>query len=295
MRAWLAWGLVAALCGPAACSVKKVRFTSALDGGRGGAGGMDAGPTGDAASGDAAARDAMSHDAPAADAMRADATPAPDAAVDAALHDAGGRDAAVAGAGGGADAGAGGRAGADAGPGGRAGADAGGSDARDAASADGPSTCSTDLVPVMTGPTTPSGSVLSSGTLTSDYDAWQAFDGSTTSMWISPQAQEPTSIGYAWDDGPRAVLAYAITYANGTILTRAPSAWAFQGLLNDAWITLDSRTGETGWKGFERRVYTVATPGLYSEYRLSITDDNDSSTGIVVVSIGDLEFLGCPP
>jgi hypothetical protein len=148
----------------------------------------------------------------------------------------------------------------------------------------------------MTGPTTPSGAVFSSGSYdASTYDAWQAFDASNTSMWISREAQVPASIGYAWGDGPRTVTAYAITYANGSILTRAPSAWTFEGLLGDAWITLDRRDDEAGWKGTERRVYTLASPGSYSQYRLNITDDNDPAVGIVVISVGRIELLGCPP
>ncbi|HXU64493.1 MAG TPA: hypothetical protein VN962_22495 [Polyangia bacterium] len=288
MRAWLAVAVLAALFGPAACSVKKVRFTPATDGGNGDAAGRDARPITDGAPRDAAphdapaadmaTRDAATRDAAPRDAAAADATMRDATSADAAHHDAGPRDAAA------ADGGAGGHPGRDA-----------GTDAHDAAATDALSTCGADLVPVMTGATTPSGAVLSSGALSSDYDPWHAFDGSNTSMWISPQGQDPTTIGYAWSDGPRLVRAYAITYANGTILTRAPSAWTFQGLLGDAWISLDSREGETGWAGFERRVYPIDTPGLYSEYRLSITDDNDATSGIVVVSMGNLELIGCAP
>lgn len=314
MRAPVAFVLVAALWWPAACSVKKVRFTAAVDGGRGDAGAPDARPIADAAPRDAnapdapapdanprdgaspdammrdaSAQDANPRDATARDAEAVDARPRDAEAVDASLRDAEGVDATL------HDAGPPDAALADSGTGGHPATDAGGSDAPDAAPSDGPPTCGTNLVPAMTGPTTPSGAVFSSGLLSSDYDAWQAFDASTTSMWISPQGQDPTSIGYAWDDGPRTVLAYAITYANGSILTRAPSAWTLQGLQGDAWISVDAREGELGWKGFERRVYTVASPGPYSEYRLTITDDNDSTAGIVVISIGNLELLGCPP
>ena len=294
MRAFVAFGLAVALFGPA-CSVKKVRFRPLsdastdgkdaapppVDGGHQDAAGMDAPAQADAATPDAA-HDAMAGDAAARDAAVPDAATHDAATRDAAAHDAGSPDAAVR----------------DAAPIDASLADAGGSpDAHDAGPADGPPpTCATSLVPAMTSPTTPSGAVFSSGSYdATSYDAWQAFDASSTSMWISPQGQSPAFIGYAWDDGPRSVLAYAITYANGSILTRAPSAWSFEGLYGDAWIVLDVREGEFGWAGFERRVYTLAEPGLYSQYRLNITDDNDPTDGIVVISMGRLELLGCPP
>jgi hypothetical protein len=293
-RALFAAGLVATLFWPAACSIKKVRFTSPADAGHQDAATdlrapVDAPLPHDAAPHDATAHDAVSHDASARDATAHDAT-MPDAAVrDAAMADAGPHDAAA------HDARPADASFADAGTGGHAGADAGGADAHDAASTDGASLCAVNLVPAMTGLTTPSGAVFSSGSFdTSAYDAWKAFDSSSTSLWISPQGQDPTSIGYAWDSGSRTVVSYAITYANGSILTRAPSAWSFQGLLGDAWITLDSREGETGWKGFERRVYPVASPGSYSAYQLTFTDDNDSTAGIVVISVGQIELFGCP-
>ena len=178
-------------------------------------------------------------------------------------------------------------------------ADAGGK--RDASGdvqsgADGPPPCPLNMVPAMTGPTMPSGSVFESGSIDSTtYDGWQAFDSSNTTMWISAIGDNPAIIGYAWDNGvPHVVVSYAITYANGSILTRAPSAWTFEGLSGDEWLPIDTREGETGWAGFERRVYTVASPGNYSQYRLNITDDNDPTPGIVVISISQLELFGCP-
>lgn len=280
VRAWAAVALIGALCTAPGCAIKKIRFTPPADGGAGGhdagsttgAGGhRDAGGSDSAggAGGHAVVPDAAAVDAPARDAVAAEA-----GTKDAAPHDAGTKDAAIA----------------DAGAGGHPGTDAGRIDARDA----GPVNCATNLVPTLTAAT--SGGVINSGSYNStSYDAWQAFDASDTSMWISPSGQNPTWIGYSWGDGPRTVLSYAITYANGTILTRAPSAWTLQGLMGDVWVTLDSRVAQTNWAGFERRVYAVAAPGSYPQLRLSFTDDNDPSAGIVVISVGRIELLGCPP
>jgi hypothetical protein len=58
-------------------------------------------------------------------------------------------------------------------------------------------------------------------------------------------------------------------------------------------VVLDARTNESNWLGFERREYAVTTPGTYGKYRLHVTDDNDTRTGIEVISLGRLDFLGC--
>ncbi len=153
--------------------------------------------------------------------------------------------------------------------------------------------CYSNLVPTMTGPGTPSGGVTRSGAFGTSYEAWQAFDGNTSSMWLSTENQTPAWIGYEWLDGAKTVTRYAITYANGTITSRAPMHWTLQAWNGSAWVVVDTRTNQTGWKGFERREFTVASPGAYTKYRLNITDDNDSRTGIVVISMGHLELIGC--
>ena len=66
-----------------------------------------------------------------------------------------------------------------------------------------------------------------------------------------------------------------------------------QGSNGSGWVTVDARTGQTGWVSGVTRSFTVSTPGFFSEYRLYITDDNDSRSGVVVISIGDLQFAGC--
>lgn len=155
--------------------------------------------------------------------------------------------------------------------------------------------CYSSLVPTMTGPGTPSGSVTRSGAYSSSYEAWQAFDGNTSSMWLSAQNQTPAWLDYEWFNGARTVSRYAITYANGTITTRAPMNWTLQGWNGTQWVVVDTRTNQSNWAGFERREFPVASPGAYSKYRLNITDDNDTRTGIVVLSIGHLELIGCGP
>src|SRR5689334_2911310 len=61
--------------------------------------------------------------------------------------------------------------------------------------------CTTNLVPPMTGPSTPGGMVTRSGDYSGSYPAWKAFDASPSSMWISAVNQTPAWIGYQFGDG----------------------------------------------------------------------------------------------
>jgi hypothetical protein len=150
-------------------------------------------------------------------------------------------------------------------------------------------TCSAQLVPTLSGA---SGSVITSGNFSSTYPEWKAFDSSNTSMWISSLKTTPAILGYDFGAAKR-VSRYAITYSNGSILTRAPKNWVFEGYNGSTWVVLDTRNNQTNWAGFERREYTVTSPGSYGKYRLRISDDNDARTGVEVISMGRLELFDC--
>ncbi|WP_437305410.1 hypothetical protein [Sorangium sp. So ce388] len=148
------------------------------------------------------------------------------------------------------------------------------------------------LVPAMTGPTTPSGAVFRSGAYGSTYEAWKAFDADVSSMWISETFVTPAVIGYEWPGGIQTVRRYALSFANGSLTSRAPRDWTLEGFNGASWVVVDRRSNETGWAGTDRREYTVQSPGAYSRYRLSFTDDNDTRSGVVVISLSGIEFFG---
>ncbi|XXF81498.1 SBBP repeat-containing protein [Myxococcaceae bacterium GXIMD 01537] len=152
--------------------------------------------------------------------------------------------------------------------------------------------CNANLVPAMTSATAPSGAVTRSGAF-GGYEAWQAFDSSATSMWISEIGQTPAWIAYEFSGGAKQVLKYALNYANGSITSRAPKNWTFEGWNGSAWVVLDTRTNQTGWAGHERREFTLASAATYAKFRLNVTDDNDSRPDIEVISLGKVELLGC--
>lgn len=146
-------------------------------------------------------------------------------------------------------------------------------------------------VPNMTGPASPDGIVTQSGTFGATFEGWRAFDSSNSTMWLSAVNQTPAWIGYEYANGPRRVVSYTIRYVNGSIVTRAPKDWTFQGWNGFGWVVIDTRSNQVNWGGVEERTYTVASPGFYSRYRLNIIDDNDSRSGVVVISIGKLSLL----
>jgi hypothetical protein len=147
-----------------------------------------------------------------------------------------------------------------------------------------------NIIPALIGS---SGRVTRSGVYSVDYEAWKAFDGDNASMWISATFQTPAWISYNFGS-PQIVTQYAITFSNGSLTTRAPKDWTLQGWSGSAWVNIDTRSGQINWAGTERRQYSIAAPGNYSQYRLNIIDDNDSRTGVVVISIGRLEFIAQP-
>lgn len=150
----------------------------------------------------------------------------------------------------------------------------------------------TNQVPAMTSATSPSGVVTRSGVYSSAYEGWKAFDSSNTSMWISATYQTPAWLAYEWSS-PRTIHKYSISYVNGSITSRAPRDWQFQGWNGSSWVTLDTRVAQTGWSGNETRSFVPAIPGSYTKYRLNVTDDNDATSGIVVISMGRLTLETC--
>lgn len=135
--------------------------------------------------------------------------------------------------------------------------------------------------------------VTASGSYTSSNPGSNAFDGSHSSMWISALYQSPAWIGYQFPAAKR-IDRYTISFANGpSLTTRAPRDFELQGFSDGTWKTLDKQINQTNWLSSEKRTYSVSNAGYYSQYRLLITQDNDSRADIVVVSIAELVLETC--
>ncbi|WP_246675471.1 hypothetical protein [Mesorhizobium sp. B2-3-4] len=122
------------------------------------------------------------------------------------------------------------------------------------------------LTPKMTGLTTPSGTVDSTG---SNSNAWKLFDkdgGSEVSF-----AVQDGFISYRLAGGVQAIVdAYFVTSSGKYAGSDAPSSWKLEGS-NDgaAWSTIDSQQGENGWAGTETRYFEFfnKTPYEYHRFR----------------------------
>ena len=138
--------------------------------------------------------------------------------------------------------------------------------------------------------------VSASGIYSGSYPAWQAFDAVSslrTTMWISEVWETPAWIAYDFGE-PTVVDRYVITNTNGSsLVSRAPKDFTFEGWDGTGWVVLDTRTEEIHWTSGVDRTYDVAEPAAYSRYRVHITDDNDYRSGVVVISMGDLQFQQC--
>lgn len=137
-------------------------------------------------------------------------------------------------------------------------------------------------VPIMTSNASPSGTVAA---VDGSANAFRAFDGTTTPYEIT----EATGwISYTFGGGTsRVVDAYWMrSESNATQVNRTPSAWKFEGYNGSTWITLDSRTGESGWTAGEVRYFEFQNTTAYEAYRIIWTATGDSNNSYS--SIGEL-------
>lgn len=113
-----------------------------------------------------------------------------------------------------------------------------------------------------------------------------AFDDDNASRWIYPEepaTDTPVWLEFKFDD-PREVLSYGINAGSD-----APEDWILQGS-NDriAWDTLDSVTN-AGLTPGTLKTYDTTNSGVYSYYRLKVTETSDSaSPGL---SIAEVQFM----
>jgi hypothetical protein len=130
----------------------------------------------------------------------------------------------------------------------------------------------------------------------SSYEAWQAFDSTIGSLWLSNMYTSSVWIDYEWGGGAtKVVSSYEIKYNNGSCCEqRGPKNWTLQGWNGSSWVTVDTVTNQTGWYANPYRTFTVDSQGCYSKYRLVVTADNynNATYPITLVSIASLQLYG---
>ncbi|MEV4702354.1 GH92 family glycosyl hydrolase [Actinoplanes sp. NPDC049316] len=117
-------------------------------------------------------------------------------------------------------------------------------------------------------------------------------DGDAATKWL---VDTPTSWAQYTLDAPATVVKYALTSANDAP-ERDPRDWTLEGSADGAaWTTVDTRTGQTFDQRFQTKTYTVANPGSFRVYRLSITGHPSGN----LTQLADLELAddntGAPP
>jgi hypothetical protein len=121
------------------------------------------------------------------------------------------------------------------------------------------------LTPTMTGLTSPSGTVDSTG---DDADAWQVFDRdeSTRVIWETTPAG---FVSYQLASGTAIVNHYYLTAVDDSgSVPRTPTSWVIEGSTDGStWVVLHTVTGETGWVAGETRFFRFNNSTAYGHHR----------------------------
>ncbi|RWD44649.1 hypothetical protein [Mesorhizobium sp.] len=126
--------------------------------------------------------------------------------------------------------------------------------------------------PLMTNNTAPSGTAADSSGSADAYKVFDRDNGSNLSFG--------TTTGFLSYDFAGTATKVCDGYwlrANSTGGTKAPIAWDFQGFDGTNWISLDSRTAETGWSRSEVRFFEFQNETAYQSYRLNISGSEDDA------------------
>ncbi|MER8793968.1 hypothetical protein NKH75_07135 [Mesorhizobium sp. M0984] len=134
--------------------------------------------------------------------------------------------------------------------------------------------------PLMTNNTTPTGTAADSD---GSADAFKVFDRDNGS--VDGLSTNTGFVSYDFAGTTTKVCdAYWIRVsAKGD--TKAPVSWDFQGYDGTNWISLDSRTAETGWSRGEVRFFEFQNETGYQSYRLNITGSEDN-TNVIIAEMG---------
>lgn len=133
--------------------------------------------------------------------------------------------------------------------------------------------------PIMTGMTTPSGTVTGQYSIGSEYVPFNAgaggnfYDGAHGDGWIAY-------------DFPGADTKICDAYWIGAVAGNpefTPVSWYFEGYDGSNWIVLDTRNAQTGWARNERRFFEFSNEIAFQAYRLrwTATDDNNQNDSAI--------------
>lgn len=146
--------------------------------------------------------------------------------------------------------------------------------------------------PIMTSNSTPSGTAFASNILSSTFDAWKAFNGTTTDVndaWKT----DGTLVGSLGYQFPVATVinGYELVSLNdpSTGISSFPKDWTIEASNDDTnWIVLDTQTNQKALNyGFSSTLYSMNNTTSYIMYRINITANNGN---LVYTSIGEFRL-----
>ena len=159
-----------------------------------------------------------------------------------------------------------------------------------------PSKYTENLIPMMTSNTSPEGVAFSSPTVSSYFNAYNAFDGVKSAVNYNNIEgwESETNTGYLGYEfsSPVQINKYTLNAYNvekGDV--RMPKDWTFEAWNGYEWIVLDERTNETNWGLGETRDYTFENIQEYNKYRINVTANN----GHTYLAICEMEMMTVTP
>lgn len=148
-----------------------------------------------------------------------------------------------------------------------------------------------NVVPIMTSNTSPTGEVTAS-TFGTSFDPFKAFDDNQTNFW----GTNNIATGWiAYDFKiPTKVAKYSISPRTGAEATQSPQDFTFQGWDGTKWVVLDTRVGITGWATNTFKEFDLSDEYNYSKYKLDVTK-NTSNGSNTYVTIGEIKMYAKKP
>jgi hypothetical protein len=134
-----------------------------------------------------------------------------------------------------------------------------------------------DVTPIMTSNTTPSGYIVETSSEQPTNQGWMAFDNNSQTAWFTINNTTSADIILTLPSA-LTVRAYSIKIPSN-VSYRNPTEWIlYGGNFPDEWIELDVQTNQTGWAQGEERTYKILENlTAYKYYKWEIRESESSA------------------
>lgn len=138
-----------------------------------------------------------------------------------------------------------------------------------------------DLVPIMTAPTSNNITVTASSKAADANDGWKAFDSTDSSAWATATG---TTTGWIEVDfgAPVVVNKYSIKNAN---IARLPKNWTFQGWNGTQWIILDTQSNINNWNTDGKLEFAFNNNEAFLKYKIDVTANNGDTSYLAITTM----------